>query len=201
MKNTKKTETKKADIKNKDYEPILNRIQIISSVGCVLLLAILIVNIYELKDTSRTYKLFSGETSSGENNTPADYDVSDFKSVTYKEFKEAIKSKDYTVVYIGRASCGYCVQFLPMLKQGQKEYDFTTVYFDITQVIDFTTGTVKDTTAYNEIVAIDNFFKDDFGSTPMVAVFKDGKYVNGVVGYTEYTEYDAFLKESGLTKK
>ena len=37
--------------------------------------------------------------------------------------------------------------------------------------------------------------------TPMVAVFKDGKYVNGTVGYTEYDAYAKFLEESGLSKK
>lgn len=202
----------KKEVKNKDYGEVLNQIKIALYILIALFAINIVVNIITASTSTRTYNLntsgsgTNGSGSGSDNNDESDktdnteYDVSSFNAVTYDQLKTAIKSDKYTVVYIGRSSCGYCAKFLPMLKKGQEEYGFTTTYFDITQVINFSTKSISDQDAYDGIKALDTFF-EEFGATPMVAVFKDGKFVKGTVGYTEYETYATFLEDSGLTKK
>lgn len=192
-------------MKKENYSGVLNKIV----VALYILIALFAINlVFNILTTTKTFSLSSyikGTTGNDANNNEeeeqGEYDVSKFKAVSYKELTEEIKSSDYKVVYVGRASCGYCVKFLPMMLQAQEEYGFTTLYFDITQTIDFSTGSVTDQDAYDGFIGMDDFFKENFGATPMVAVFKDGKYVNGTVGYTEYETYAKFIEDSGIAKK
>ena len=42
------------------------------------------------------------------------------------------------MIYIGRSTCGYCVQFVPVLTQVQKELGgYTTYYIDIAKILEF----------------------------------------------------------------
>lgn len=190
----------------KDYSDVLNKIKVALYILIALFVVNIVLNVIDTNVSSRTYSNLSAsgafgtsnENDNNEEEEPLEYDVSSFKAVTHKEFIEDIKSEDYTVVYVGRSTCGYCAKFLPMMKQGQEEFGFKTLYYDITQVIDFAASTIIDQEAHDEIVAIDDFFSENFGATPMVAVFKDGKYVNGTVGYTDYATYAKFLEDSGL---
>lgn len=130
-----------------------------------------------------------------------DYDVSKFEQVDNDKLFEAIAREGYQVVYVGRESCGYCTKFIPALKQAQEEFGYTTIYHDITKVINFSTGAISDQTTYDKIVAINDYIKENYGATPMVLVFKDGSYVDGWVGYAEYSKFESFLTSAGLSKK
>jgi len=33
----------------------------------------------------------------------------------------------------------------------------------------------------------------------MILIYKDGQYINGTVGYMEYSDFATFLEESGIT--
>lgn len=181
-------------MENNEIKNILNQIKI-----CLIVIAaILLVNTFILIIVNGdSYN--DNNTTSTEEET-ADYDISSFKQVTATELYEEVKSSNYTVVYIGRPTCSYCVKFLPIMKQAQEEFNFTTLYLDIREVIDFTNNKIADQTAYDTISAYDSYVSENFGATPMVLVFKDGKYVNGTVGYQELSTYESFLTESGLTK-
>src|SRR5574344_2422907 len=152
----------------KDYSDVLNKIKIALYILIVLLVANIVLNIVNTNIANNTYASISG-SGSGQNNNDNnkeeeyEYDVSKFKAVTYKQLTEDIKSEDYTVVYVGRSTCGYCAKFLPMMKQGQEEFGFTTLYFDITQVIDFAKNSIIDQDAYDGLIATDDFFKENFG--------------------------------------
>lgn len=141
----------------------------------------------------------NGSAASSSNNgtnteESGEYDVSMFDTISMEDFKEVSESEDLQVVYIGRSTCGYCVAFLPTLQQAQKEYGYTTKYLDIT------TMSSED---QEEILTYDNddeFLSENFGSTPMVLIMKDGKLVDGWVGYTEYDSFAEFLEKNGITK-
>lgn len=127
------------------------------------------------------------EESSGE------YDVSMFTSIDADGVVDAFKSKDLKVIYMGRATCGYCVQFLPNLQKAQKEYDYETLYLDISEV---------DEKGQEKIIELDkDFFDENYGATPTVLLVKDNKIVDSHIGYSEYDDYASFLEKNGISKK
>lgn len=171
-------------------EKVLERILVCLYV-IIALLAVNTVILIAVNADGKSTK--SNDTTATEENT--EYDVSMMKEVKVDEFKEVAESKKIQVVYIGRPTCGYCVKFLPTLQKAQKEYKYKTVYLDITNV-----ASQED---QEKILAYDNdegFLKENFGSTPMVLLMKDGKLVDTKVGYTEYADFASFLEKNGITK-
>jgi predicted bacteriocin transport accessory protein len=155
------------------------------------IIVILVVNttILLLKDVK-----VGSNTSESESET--EYDTSMFTSITTDTLEEAVSGDNVQVVYIGRSTCGFCVKFLPTLQQAQKDYNYTTLYLDIT--------TVTTTEQQNKIFAFDNeegFISDNFGATPMVLIMKDGKLIDGWLGYDEYSAFASWLEENGFTKE
>lgn len=135
----------------------------------------------------------TGNTEETKENT--EYDISMFNEITTDDLSKVASSSEPQVIYIGRSTCGYCVAFLPTLQKAQSEYGYTTQYLDITKI---TTEEQQ-----NALLAYDNDSKilsDNFGSTPMVLIVKDGKLVNGTVGYEEYDTFADFLEENGISK-
>lgn len=144
-----------------------------------------------VKVTSDTTKQETNEPTEQEN---VDYDVSMFKEVTMDQVIDLFDSKEAKVIYIGRATCGYCVKFLPVLQQAQKEYGYQTYYYDMDKL----TSEDRD-----KIVKKDNedgFLEENFTATPMVLVVKDGKLIGPWVGYSEYDSFAQFLEKYGFEK-
>ena len=129
-----------------------------------------------------------------ETDKTSEYDVSMFTEKTTTEAVESIKKGDTEVVYIGRSTCGYCVKFLPILQQAQKEYGYTTTYIDLTKM------TSDDQTTLLTLDNDEKYISENFGYTPMILIFRDGKLVKGWVGYAEYSSFASFLEENGITK-
>lgn len=150
------------------------------TVNTIILLA---TNIHVSSDKKDTTVESSGE-----------YDVSMMNNVDMDKLLDLFDSKENQVVYLGRETCGFCVQFLPVLQQAQEEYGYTTNYLDITTV---TTDDV------NKLLKKDNdekFLEENYGSTPMVLIVKNGKLVDTWVGYSEYDEFAQFLEKNGFKK-
>lgn len=187
-KKTAKQEPKIIEKKSKDYTEILNKI-FYCLIGIIVLLVISIfINIISLGEIKPT------TTPNSDNNTEelGEYDVSEFNELTTSETLESIKKGDLQVVYIGRATCGYCVKFLPILKEAQEKLDYKTTYIDLEKM------TGDDQSALLELDNEEEYIKENFGYTPMVLIFKDGKFVNGWVGYSEYDQFASFLEENGV---
>lgn len=126
------------------------------------------------------------------------YDVSMFKTVKFDELVDLFDSKETQVVYVGRATCGYCVKFLPNLQQAQKEFGYKTNYYDIGELSSADLeGNVKDLAKFDNE---EKFIELNLGSTPMVLLVRDGKLVDGWVGYAEYDQFASFLTENGFKK-
>jgi len=144
---------------------------------------------------------------SGVNNIPEEqeeipeYDVSAFKQVSYSEYEDLISSKGTHVIYIGRDTCGFCAMFIPVMEAAQEKYGFTTNYLDISTVFDFEKNSVINQTAYDKMSTFNDFFEENFLATPMVVIFKDGKYVDGTMGYQEIDAYSSFLEKNNFKAK
>lgn len=179
-----KKETKKVI----DYSEILNKIFYSLIAIIIILILLLIVGIVKNNNGSSNINNSTEEEASG------DYDVSMFETLTTGDAINKIKEGKTEVVYIGRSTCGYCVKFLPTLQQAQKDYNYKTIYINIEEM------TSDD---QNKLLELDNdekYISENFGYTPMVLIFKDGKLVNGWVGYAEYDSFAAFLEDNGLSK-
>lgn len=140
------------------------------------------------KSNSSSADATSTSTSSEEN---TEYDVSMFDAISGSDFIKLFKDKKsgVNVIYLGRSTCHYCVQFLPTLQKAQKELGYTTKYLDVTTVSESDASTIS---------GLNDFLTENYGSTPLVVVTKNGKFVNGWVGYGEYDDFVSFLNKAGI---
>lgn len=164
-----------------DYKPVLNRI-----FYCLLVIAIILGTNLILNIVNNNNKNNSVETIETENE---EYDVGAFETLNTTDAIAKIKKGGTQVVYIGRSTCGYCTKFLPVMKQAQKDLKFKTIYINLEEI---------NSSDAEKLTAYDKYVEEKFGYTPMVLVFRDGKYVDGWVGYAELDSYKAFLNDAGI---
>lgn len=155
------------------------------------IIILLTVNTIIMIVTNGTINTSEDETEQEDNQ--AEYDVSMFTEIDADGVVNAFKSKELKVIYMGRSTCGYCVQFLPSLQKAQEEYQYETLYLDISKV---------NSDGQKKIIGLDEeFFNEYYGSTPTVLLVKDNKIVDKHIGYSEYDDYAKFLEKNGFDKK
>ena len=182
----KKQASQSVSVSNANYSSDINT-EILNKILICLyaLIIILIVNTAILL-VKTNFK--STDNNEVEEQESTEYDVSMFTKVTAENLKEAIETEDVKIVYVGRSTCGYCVKFLPVLQKAQTEYNYETLYLDIT--------TLTTTEQQDKILELDNeegFLSENFGGTPMVLMVQDGKIIDTWMGYAEYSTYTAWL--------
>ena len=163
-------------------EQQLKKIQICLYVIIALLLVNTIALFAAIKDPNTT-------TSGSDSEENYDYDVSMFETIDADGLVEAYNWDETKVVYFGRSTCGFCVQFLPVLQQAQQEYGYKTLYVDIETI---------DADGQNKIMGLDSFFEENYGSTPITVLVKDGKIIDSEIGYVEYSTFTSMLEENGF---
>ncbi len=159
---------------------------------CYIIIALLAINTVILIATNVDTSTTSSDEEATEETENTEYDVSMFNTVDVDKVIDLYDSKKTEVIYLGRSTCGYCVKFLPMLQEAQDTYGYTTNYLDITTV----SSDEKD-----ELLKHDNdekFLAENYGSTPMVLLVKDGEIKDTWVGYSEYDEFAQFLENNGF---
>lgn len=129
-------------------------------------------------------------TSSEDQEESLNYDVSMFTEIDAEEYMDALNGNDLEVVYLGRPTCGYCIQFLPSLQQAQKEYGYKTLYIN------------TDTLSDDDLTKILNTMEIDISEfgTPTTVVVKGGKVIEKQIGYTYYSTFAALLESAGFKK-
>lgn len=129
------------------------------------------------------------------------YDVSALKEVHLSEAIDMIKKKKEVVLLIGRDTCSFCASFLPNVVKAQTELEFTTKYVNLLDV-NFSEDSLQEFLLYLN-ASVDEKgekkeFKDLFGETPMFILFRDGKMVDGFVGYKSYEDLISFLAKNDV---
>ena len=123
--------TKVEETNNEGFDELTTEDRLVSiekKVNATLILVV-IMAILAIINLSILVSNNSGQTTTNEDLTPnstdtsADYDVSEFDEIKASDLSKESKNKTI-VVYIGRSSCGYCVQFVPILKSVQEKYNF-----------------------------------------------------------------------------
>ena len=183
----------------KEKNDILVKILNLSKIMTILLGLILLILIIGV---SKMYSTGEDEFNSQEQEYNTNYDVSMFEEIKASDIKKQTKNNT-KVIYVGRESCGWCAAFLPNLWNAQEEYDFKTLYIDISKIIDFSTNEIIDETAFNTMTSLsgkgyEEYMKEYFGSTPMVLIMKDNKIINAHTGYTEYDSFKTIFDDIDL---
>lgn len=206
--NTKVEETNNEDFDELTTEDCLVSIE--KKVNATLILVV-IMAILAIINLSILVSNNSGQTTTNEDLTPnstdisADYDVSEFDEIKASDLSKESKNKTI-VVYIGRSSCGYCVQFVPILKSVQEKYNFTTKYIDIAKIIDYNSSSISNQDAYNLLTNMktnseQKGIMEQFGSTPMTLVIKNNTIVDSIVGATDESTLTKLIEDNGFSKK
>lgn len=144
----------------------------------------------------------NGNESGNGSEVAEEYDVSAFKEIKAQDIKKESKGKNI-LIYVGRSSCGYCIQYVPVLKEIQEKYNkYTTYYIDIAKILDFSgTGGVLDKEADEIMQKLDkDFMKSNWGATPLTLVVKDSKLVDSIVGYVPAESLETLVKDNGFVK-
>ncbi len=206
MEKTKNAPAKKTAVAKKevvksnaiDYNPVLKKILICLYI--LIGLAAICTITYIARITSSNSKSTNTAETTEEN---SEYDVSMFESIDPDDFMDLVDSDETKVVYLGRSTCGYCIQFLPTLQKAQEKIGYKTYYVDIANI-----ETSSDD--YNDMVNLINGMKDKYnkdndteydslyGYTPTIALLKDGAIQNIWIGYSDYDSFTAWLSENGI---
>ena len=148
-------------------------------VGFIVIL-LLLIGLY-FKDNSSIAKESSGTTT-----TDNGYDVSKMNTLSGEEATKLFDKKGTHVLYIGRSTCGVCVNLVPQLNAAMEELDikinylplestFRTDFGKLFDLLDIETEINGEEGTYGELL-------ETYGYTPLVIVIKDGKMVDGFVG-------------------
>ncbi|MCM1053011.1 MAG: thioredoxin family protein [Ruminococcus sp.] len=156
-----------------------------------LVIGILIIGLYFKGNNS--YSSGNNSSSGGSSNSDAvSYDVSKMNAVNADEALALFNDKGTHILYIGRSNCSVCVSLVPLLNKLQEELKYTTDYYNLTQTQNWKTDMAEliekftiETTVNSETGTIAKLFSDH-GYTPTVIIIKDGKAVDGFIGYRDY---------------
>lgn len=107
------------------------------------------------------------------------------KYITVDEYLKISKSEGYNFIFIGSASCGYCVKFQPELKNVLLTEDANIYYLDLSTLTE---------DEMNSLYNSDSYFTTEEWGTPLNFLFKDGERVAVLNGYTTADEVINFLK-------
>ena len=136
-----------------------------------------------------------------------DYGMNDLKEISYSEYYKLLKSKNTSVIYLGRSNSADNDFAISQLKRASFETGVQIYSLDVYDVYMAETYSDKATSEQKAIakkfMASLSLF-DDGLTTPAVLIVKNGKLIESKIqsGYTqiETSSYVSFLKENNLVK-
>ena len=158
-------------------------------------IALLVIGLY-FKDGKT---INSGTTNNGSQDTSVKYDVSKMKKVTGEEAAKLFDEKGTHFLYIGRSTCSVCVSLVPELNTVLSDMTLTINYLPLTQTFrtDFKNlfDKLSIETTVNKNKGTFGELLEEYGYTPVVVVIKDGKMVDGFVGYKDASKIEELFKK------
>lgn len=108
-------------------------------------------------------------------------------SITMDEFQSIIKESKDNVIMIGRPTCSYCVQTIPVLEQIASEKNIDIYYLNI------------DNITAEEYASLGETFDElkSFG-TPFILITNNNRLISYQEGYLPYGDMKAFFEEQGF---
>lgn len=160
-----------------------------------IVIALLIIGLY-FKGGVSSGK--SGGTTSGGSET-VKYDVSKMKQISGDEAAKLFDEKGTHFLYIGRSTCSVCVTLVPELNTVMNDMSITLYYSPLNQTfrtdfknlfekLDIETTVNSNKGTFGELL-------EEYGYTPIIIVIKDGKMVDGFVGYRDADKIEELFKK------
>jgi len=185
----------KNQIDSKAIEIKLKNLTFIVILG-FLIVILLIIGLYfkgGVKSSS------SGSSSSSSSNETVKYDVSKMKQITGDEAAKLFDEKGTHFLYIGRSTCSVCVSLVPELNTAINDMTLTLNYSPLNSTfrtdfknlfdkLDIETKVNNNEGTYGELL-------EEYGYTPVVIVIKDGKMVDGFIGYRDADKIEELFKK------
>lgn len=114
-------------------------------------------------------------------------------SIGLDEYLDIIKEDGYHLMFIGRDTCGYCVQFKDSINESLEDYDYDVYYLNLDNL------TSED---IEKLYTTDEFFTDNEGNwgTPLTFLYKDGKRIAEIKEYVDTDTLISFLKENKVIR-
>lgn len=161
--------------------------------------------IYEVRELKKATEVEEEPEEQPVSKPTSNYDVSMMHEVNVAGAIKLFGQKGTYVLYIGRADCGACVNYLPSLQDAQAKFGYTTQYLDLNK-IDFSSSDydkLKEKLDIDYTMTVSGEEKTEtfgtwMGYTPMTIIIKDGKMVDGKIGSIAYESLIALLKENGI---
>lgn len=105
------------------------------------------------------------------------------KSITVSQFIEMKKQATKNYIYVGRPTCGYCVQSEPWTKKIAANAKITVYYVNIDNETTSSLSTLA--------TATDGLYD---GSTPLFLVMENNKILGSKIGAGSYEDLNAFFQ-------
>lgn len=103
-----------------------------------------------------------------------------YEPISGAEVYNKIDNEDTFIVYVGRDTCPYCQQFVPVLMDVAEELDISVLYH-----VDSTDSLNSSFISVNNITG-----------TPTTFVFREGNLVEAIVGYRNATETQQLIEDA-----
>lgn len=120
--------------------------------------------------------------------------------ISYAEYKEKIKSDDYTIVLLASPTCSHCQDYKPFVNGLAGEYGLEVYYINVAS---------KDLKEeeYTELHDSLSVLKEQYNSsnepvipTPTTAILRNGKEVSSILGDIGYNGLKDFLTKNEVIK-
>lgn len=106
----------------------------------------------------------------------------------FQEYLALADQKEETVFFLGRPTCGYCVQFTPIIEALSKDYGFKYEYIDTDEL---------SSSKLSRILTKFDIEEESFG-TPHLTITKNGEVLANQSGYLEREELFKFLQANNI---
>ena len=130
-------------------------------------------------ESNITSNVESNTTSNKEKNKNTDF---------LKDFYKVFESKELSMIFFARTSCGYCQLQKPILKNVAKDYDLDYFNIDTDELTEAEVSEVMSALGIN-------------GSTPNTVIVKNGEVVAQSKGYLDGKAYVKYLVSNGILKE
>ena len=202
---------KKTKITEKEKEQLIG----LGFLICIILIGILtaytVINTKTLDKLVKRVETLESGGSYGENsnngNPPSEetdgYSTEEFKEIKPSDIKNESKNKTIVVLW-ARQSCGYCVAYAPILTEVAREHDVTIRYINMESIVDLNTWEPSNEEEYNILAKLEgegefkDFAQKAIEGTPGTYFIKNGKIINGIIGYVEKDRIEEEFKKVGL---
>ncbi len=116
--------------------------------------------------------------------------ISESKKANQKleSYLNLVDKKTTQVIFLGRPTCSYCVQFTPVIEALSKDYSFKYEYINTDDISSSGLSKLLDKLGIDE---------SEFG-TPYLVIAKDGKILAEQSGYLDREPLFNFLKENSV---